>query len=124
MLMESNSCNPLDGKWPTTFRQAFCKRYRCPPEHYESRAFRRSLFLHALPFASLLQRFDPAFFSEDYDLIREVGPMTDPELFRSEINYFYGRNLRHKGWIRSLFRMRVSGNRLIRLKQRLFPFSS
>jgi hypothetical protein len=122
--MESNSRNPPDGMWPTTFRQAFCKRYHCPPEHYESRAFRRSLFLHALPFAALLQRFDPAFFREDYDLIREVGPMTDPELFRSEINYFYGRNLRHKGWIRSLFRMRVSGNRLIRLKQRLFPCSS
>jgi hypothetical protein len=119
--MESNSCNPCDERWPSTFQETFCQRYRCSADQYLTKAFRRCLFLHALPLASLIQRLDPAFFSEDYDLIREVGPMTDPDLFRNEINYFYGRNLRHKSWIRSLFRFRVSGNRLIRLKQRLFP---
>jgi hypothetical protein len=119
--MESNTCSPSDERWPSTFQETFCQRYRCSADQYLSKAFHRCLFLHARPLASLIQRFDPAFFSEDYDLIREVGPMTDPELFRNEINYFYGRNLRHKSWIRSLFRFRVSGNRLIRLKQRLFP---
>jgi hypothetical protein len=118
--MESNSGNPSNGKWPKSFKEAFCDRFRCPPKEYERKAFRRCLFLHSRPLARLIHRFDPAFFSEDFDLIREVGPMTDPELFRSEINYFYGRNLRHKSWIRSLLRIRVSGNRLIRLKQNLF----
>jgi hypothetical protein len=119
--METESLETTDdGKWAKPFKDAFCQRFRCPPDRYEAAAFRRCLFLHALPFAPLLQRLDPAFFSEDLDLIREVGPMTDPELFRSEINYFYGRNLRDKSWIRNVLRMRISGNRLIRLKKRLF----
>jgi hypothetical protein len=92
--MESTSCNPSDEKWPSTFQETFCQRYRCSADQYVTKAFRRCLFIHALPLASLIQRVDPSFFSEDYDLIREVGPMTDPDLFRNEINYFYGRNLR------------------------------
>jgi hypothetical protein len=118
--MEQHGCNSSNGKWPLSFKDAFCQRFRCTPEQYDVRAFRRCLFLHARPFASLINRLQPGFFSEDHDLIREVGPMTDPELFRNEINYFYGRNLRHKSWLRGLFRIRVSGNRLIRLKQDLF----
>lgn len=83
--------------------------------------FWRGLFRHALPLALLIRRFNPEFFAEDLDLIREVGATTSQELFKNEINYFFGRNLRDRNWLRSTFRIRVSGNRLIRMRRRLLP---
>jgi hypothetical protein len=100
---------------PKTFKAAFCEHFRCPPERYEESLFWRALFRHAVPLAFLARRFDPEFFHEDRDLIREVGAMTSQEIFRHEINYFYGRNLRDKSWLRSTLRIRISGNRMIRL---------
>jgi hypothetical protein len=60
-------------------------------------------------------------FAEDLDLIREVGEMTNPELFKNEVNCFHGRNLRHKNWLRTRLRIRVSGGRLLKLKHRILP---
>ena len=83
--------------------------------------FWRCLFRHALPLAFLIRRLNPGFFTEDMDLIREVGATTTQQLFKNEINYFFGRNLRDKSWLRKTFRIRVSGNRLIRLRRRFLP---
>lgn len=110
-----------EGEWPQTFKEAFCRRFQCPPERYEMAAFWRCMFRHALPLAWFIRRRDPGFFSEDLDLIREVGALTNPDLFKNEVNYFHGRNLRHKSWVRTLLRVRVSGNRLIKLRRRVFP---
>ncbi len=108
-------------QWPTNFKSAFCRAFGCRPEDYEPAVFRRALFRHALPFAWWLRWRDPEFFREDLDFIHEVGGLTDPDLFRQEVNYFYGRNLRDRGWLRTLLRIRVSGKRLMRLRRRLFP---
>lgn len=106
-------------EWPHTFKQAFCTRFGCKPEHYESTVFWRILFRHALPLAWVLRRVSPSFFTEDIDLIREVGEMTNPELFKNEVDYFHGRNIRHKSWLRTLLRVRASGGRLVRLRRTL-----
>ena len=107
-------------RWPQTFKEAFCRRFRCSPESYEMAVFWRAVFRHALPLAWWIYLISPDFFTEDLELIREVGPMTNPELFKSEVNYFYGRNQRHKNWIRTVLRVRISGARMLRLRRRLF----
>ena len=107
--------------WPTNFKTAFCSTYRCGPEDFEAAVFRRALFRHALLVAWWCRWRKPDFFREDLDFIHEVGALTDPDLFRQEVNYFYGRNLRDKGWLRTLLRIRVSGKRLMRIRRRLFP---
>lgn len=117
--MRSSGNHAGEDSRPKTFKAAFCEHFRCPPDRYEESLFRRALFRHALPFAFLIQRFDPGFFDEDRDMIREVGAMTTHEIFRNEINYFFGRNLREKNWLRRTLRIRISGNRLIRLWRRL-----
>ena len=112
--------NPSTEKtWPKSFKAAFCERFHCPPDRYESAAFWRGVVRHALPVALVIQWLKPDFFAEDMELIREVGEMTSPGLFKSEVNYFYGRNLRHKSWLRRTFRIRVSGGRMLRIRRQV-----
>jgi len=108
-------------KWPKSFKDAYCERYHCAPEDYEESLFRRAVFRHALPLALWIKSRDPEFFREDLDMIHEVGRLKSQDLFRQEINYFFGRNLRNRSRFRTLFRVRVSGKRLMRISRKLFP---
>ncbi|MHB8522820.1 MAG: hypothetical protein ACYDH9_18950 [Limisphaerales bacterium] len=92
----------------------------CPAEGYRREVFWRCVYRHALPLAAIIHWAAPETLQEDFDLIREVGAMTDPETITREINYFYGRNVRDKSWIRRTLLIRVSGKRLLRLKNRVF----
>ena len=110
--------------WPTTLKEAVCKRFNCAQELYEQRLFWRCLYRHALPVAALVHWLDPEYFldvfREDFDFIREIGDVRDPDVFQVELDRFYGRNVRDKGWIRGALSVRISGKRLRRLKRRLF----
>jgi len=123
---EKETSNRLKGltlsrsAWPKTFKEAFCDRFNCPPERYEERVFWRCLHRHAIPVAILIHWINPEVFREDFDLIHEIGGMNDPLLFRGELDYFHGRNVRHDGWLRRYLRMRVSGRRMLKLKDALF----
>ncbi|MBI4657812.1 MAG: hypothetical protein HY735_02995 [Verrucomicrobia bacterium] len=107
------------GLWSRNFREAYCAAFACQPEEYERSVFWKSLYRHALPVAAVLYRSSPGFFKEDFDLLRELGKLSDPALFKSELNFFYGRNVRDKNWFRRAFRIRVSAKRLIRLKEQV-----
>lgn len=102
------------------FRNLFCQRFDCPERAYERSVFWRCLYRHALPAAALIYWAAPEVFREDFELIREVGAMTDSEIIKREVNCFYGRNVRHKTWIRTTLLIRVSGKRLLRLKNQIF----
>jgi len=45
--------NSSQSAWPKTFKEAFCERFKCPPERYEQKVFLRCLYRHALPVASV-----------------------------------------------------------------------
>jgi hypothetical protein len=106
--------------WPVCFAEAFCRYYGCSLDQFELYLFWRGLYRHAYPLARLVFRSHPEFFHEDFDVIREIGPMRDPEVFRMEMSRFYGRNVRDKNWLRKTFSIRVSAKRLIRIKNRIF----
>jgi hypothetical protein len=106
--------------WPQTFKLAFCQKFGYVPANYRAEVFWRSLYRHALPVAGILYRLKPEFFKEDFDLIAEIAEMTDPELFKGELNFFFGRNLRDKNWFRRILCIRVSADRLIALKNKVF----
>lgn len=110
-----------DGRpaWKRPFREAFCLRFDFPPDRYETALFWRSLHRHALLPALLLYRRRPEFFEEDFALVREVASARDNKLFVNELNFFYGRNLRDKNWVRKTFAIRISAKRLLRLKKQL-----
>lgn len=106
--------------WPKTFREAVCDCFGCQPDDYERKVFWRCMHRHALPIAFLIYRVEPGFFREDFDLIREVGRVRNPVMFTTELNYFHGRNARDRSWLRTDFYIRVSGKRLLNLKNRIF----
>ena len=104
--------------WPNTLKDMICRFYGVQPEAYEGFVFRHTLEWYARPFASWLYNKRRALFREDLDFIREISTLTDAEFFRSELNRFYGRNVREKGWIRGKFGIRISAKKMIRLKNR------
>jgi len=110
--------------WPATFRERFCEYYKCGPEEFEQNVFWRTLHRHAYFLARWWHRRDPLIFKEDYDFIHEIGGVRDPLIFKSELNRYHGRNVRERGWIRGTLHVRVSGKRVIRLKNKIFGLSS
>jgi len=108
------------GIWKKCFKEAFCETFACPPESYESKVFWRSIYPHALPVALLLSYFRPHFFDDDYELIRHVANVTHPGVFSTEMNFFHGRSIRHRSWWRRTLLIRISGQRMIDLKNRIF----
>jgi hypothetical protein len=110
-------------EWPKPFREVFCEHYQCSQDAYVMRVFWHCLYRHAMPLASMLHSRNPDFFREDFDAIREIGTAQSHDVFRNEINRFYGRNLREKKWLRRSFLIRVSGKRLMKVKNKLFRTS-
>ncbi|MDX1951429.1 MAG: hypothetical protein SFY81_04550 [Verrucomicrobiota bacterium] len=74
------------------------------------------MHLHAFVPALYFYKKNPGIFKEDFDFIREIATVRDSDIFKSELNRFHGRNLRDKSWLRGTFAVRLSGKRLIRLK--------
>jgi hypothetical protein len=104
-----------------SFQEAYCRIHNCLPGDYEEKLLWQCLYRHALPVLVFLPASDSTFFKEDYELIREIGPVRDPEIFEMELNRFHGRNIRDKNWIRRALLIRISGKRLIGIKNRIFP---
>jgi hypothetical protein len=102
------------------FKGLVCEEFHCPSEQYEAQLFRRSLHWHAVLVARLLSKFRPGFFFEDSSLIREIASAASHAEVLTELNRFYGRNLRDRNWLRKTFSLRISGKRILRLSRRLF----
>jgi hypothetical protein len=107
--------------WPMNFRDRFCEQFRCDASGFEEAVFWRCLNRpHAWLFARFLFPKDKLIFKEDLDFIHELGGIRDPLIFKNEVNRYHGRNVREKGWIRGTFGIRVSGKRVMKLKNRLY----
>src|SRR5687767_5707635 len=112
-------------QWQKTFRERFCEQFKCEDSNFEERVFWRCLNRpHAWIFAKFLFPKNRAIFKEDLDFIHELGGIRDPLTFKNEVNRYHGRNVREKGWIRGAFGIRVSGKRVMKLKNRLFRNAS
>ncbi len=97
------------------FRQLFSERYGCEQAQFEERVFKACLFRHSIPFVAVLRRWKPGIFREDYDLARELATTRNTGEVVSELNRFYGRNAREKGFWRTTCYFRISGKRVLRL---------
>lgn len=114
----------IGGDWQNSFRDLVCAYLDCPPPLYEVALFRAALSRHCYPIARWLFWRNPGFFREDLDVIRELATVRSNDLFLSELNRFYGRNLRDKNRWRKWFGIRLSGKRLIKIKNRALEQSS
>ena len=101
------------------FRQLFSEVSGIGAEQFERKLFSHCLFRHALPFAWLLQKWEPSFFREDFEMLRDIATARNTEEVISELNRFYGRNARDKGILRTAFYLRVSVKRVLRFYRKL-----
>lgn len=96
------------------FRHLYSEFFGCAPSEFEERMFAKTLFRHALPFMPLFND-KRVFFREDFEMLREVASAKNTQEVISELNRFYGRNKRDRGFLRTSFFIRISGKRVLRL---------
>lgn len=105
----------LKPRMDADFRQLFSERFGCDERQFEGRLFKACLYRHSIPFVALLRRWNPQIFREDYDLVRELASVRSTGEVVSELNRFYGRNARERGFLRTTCYFRISGKRVLRL---------
>jgi hypothetical protein len=102
------------------FADLFCELCGCPRHRFERVLFDKSLYLHARLIAPLILWLSPHTFEEDFGVIQEVASVKDPEIFRTEVNRFHGRNRRDASFLRTVLLIRISGKRLMSWRDRVF----
>lgn len=101
----------------TDFRHRFADFAGCAPEEFESKVFWRTLYLHAIPIAWIIRWLSPRFFRLDLETIERVGLTLDGREYGHDLDRY--RFLSHGAHsvLRNLFRIRVSGKKLMRLRR-------
>ena len=108
----------MNGNVPTeleTFREAYCRRFSCPVDHFERKVFWRALYPHSIPVAWLILLLKPKYFANDFAAIRQFGILRTREEAHSELDGLAYTNRHQPSSLRNVFRVRVSGRRLLRL---------
>jgi hypothetical protein len=90
------------------FKSLFCEKFKCSPEEYEERAFRKFLYWHARLLAPVVRIIKPNFFVEDFEFIRFLGQAVDVRQARVDALDF--KDLGRKRWrmLHTGLRVRVS----------------
>jgi hypothetical protein len=103
---------------PVTFAEKFCARHGLAIEKYEAVVLQRALYPAARWLRPVLG-LNTNYFAADREFIRGVGRLTRSSSFESEAeDYLYHRN--NRGFLRRVFKLRVSAKRLSRLVKDAF----
>lgn len=100
-----------------TLRDLFLSSTSCPPEEFE----REVLFhcAHTPALVRLAWQLDPDFFLNDLQLIRAAGLSRTFSDCRHEVEAFRRANP-PRGFVRKTLRVRLSGQKLLKMASRLF----
>jgi hypothetical protein len=105
---------------PRQLKLLFCEQFGCPAAEYVNRAFHYCLYSHAKPVAPLLLKVNPAFFTEDFKFIADLGHATGMQEAKADsLNFSDANGGPGNFWRRSL-KLRVSGRKAMRLAHDLF----
>ncbi|MGD1084287.1 MAG: hypothetical protein ABSA47_05970 [Verrucomicrobiota bacterium] len=113
-----------DSKSTRELRSLFCERFRCAPDEFERRAYRKCLYLHARMIAPLLSRLTPRSFERDLLFIRYLGNAKDAREVAQEIVALHDHDRFKPQFARYALRLRVSGRKASALALRLFQLNS
>ncbi len=102
------------------FRELFCEFKRCSEKAYDKKAFWHCLHRESYVLSAVVYVFHPEYFARDFTLLYKAGGATNHDEFYREI-VSYQRQLRFaEGTLKSMWRLRISGNRLAKLGSKLF----
>src|SRR4029079_12814438 len=103
-----------------TFKTLFCKRFQCSDPEFERQLFARCLHWHARLLSPIIARLSSRFFQEDLGFSGDLSTAASHGEVITELNRFYGRNVRDRNWFRKSLSLRISGKRVLRLSRQLF----
>jgi hypothetical protein len=104
----------------TTFEAAFCERFKCTPDEFAQVVHWQCFYPHALVVGRLLNRFAPSFFEADMEMIQMLGECTEFHELRVELED-YRSHIQQFGFVTGWLKIRVSGQRLLKLGRELLP---
>lgn len=114
--MESS---PLNGN----FKDLFCHELSCPPEKFEREVMRRCLFRRARLLYPWIELLSGDFFFHERKLIERIANERNFNDIRHDID-FYQHKFVSMSARRGAFRIRISGQRLIRIVRRVMMADS
>ncbi len=113
--MSLSEMPPLESGSPNgTFKDHFCRELSCPPERFEREVMRRCLFRRARILFPWIELFSGDFFFHERKLIERIANERNFNDIRHDID-FYQHKFVSMSARRGAFRIRISGQRLIRI---------
>jgi hypothetical protein len=108
-------------QWPETFRDAYCRRFRCRSRSYAFSAMQRTVYAHAVVPLLILYPFRTRSVQGALYVLELAGNARNFGEFLRAIDRYHQWMRTYPGIWQSAWKMRVSGQRLIRLQRVLFP---
>lgn len=102
-----------------TVETLFCERFQCSAEEFPERAFRNCLYIRARPIRPFLDRVLPDYFALDFEFIRQLGSSANLAEVRAAARDFEDANRWPRTFLRTWLKVRVSGQKAIRLGREL-----
>jgi hypothetical protein len=114
-----NSAAEYRREWDKTYRQLFCHARRCSLSSFERRVFWHCLYRPSWPIALLIHIFNPRYFDGDKNVIQRLGDTKNDDDFLNEVISYQRRTRLEIGTWRVKWRIRISGQRLLELKDEI-----
>lgn len=107
-----------------TFRQAYCARFGCAEQDFESQLLRRCLPLTSRPLAWLLRLCLPRFFEAELEVVANLGLARSLAEIDFAANELASVPESRTGLLRGVLRQRLSGRRLMAVAAAVWPEES
>ena len=103
----------------SNLREAFCHHYRCSAAEFERKVFFLTLQPFRWPLALPIWWFNRNIFAVDLDVIKSMGNSAKHEECVGILEEFHNANRIERGFRRGMLGIRISGTRMIALRDRL-----
>jgi hypothetical protein len=106
----------------SNFKEAFCAHFNCRPEDYVQKALFYVFYRHCVPISHILYSFRTVSIKQAIQAVEVLGRAADVDEVHWLINdYRYQLRLHHASSFVKLFKVRISGRRMLALFQLLEP---
>jgi hypothetical protein len=113
--------NSSPGATGKEFRIAFCEKYRCEPDRFESAVLRRCFPWWVRWPGSMLLSLSPRLFRRELSLISRLGHAQNPSQIRQELEGYAYENARDRSFRTETLGLRLSRRRFVHLMRRVLP---
>ena len=100
---------------PQTFQQAYCESRHLQPALFQQAFFKEVLYPLGKPLSLVILSLHPRFFSDEFDLISDIGISTEFEGFAARRNKLIDFTLYQIAPWRKVMGIRASGRKLFQI---------